>query len=216
MAAHDTFAALCGELNTLATAILKISNDIRLLTSSLGGAPSLTLPDEGLSSSIMPSKRNATVCEAVIQVCLRVLGNSSTVIAANASGTLQLNTCKPLILHETLNSIRLLSDAQRVLVSGCVRGLGADRTNLRRALDRSPILGTVLAPIVGYDVAAQLIKLAVATGLPVRELVERDGDMDICEFDRLLARAPDADRLASGPSSEPLPETPKPMALINA
>ena len=216
MAAHDSFAALCGGLNALATAILKICNDVRLLTSSLGGEPSMTLPDEGLSSSIMPSKRNATVCEAVIQVCLRVLGNSATVVAANASGTLQLNTCKPLILHETLNSIRLLSDAQRVLASGCIRGLGADRTALRRALDRSPVLGTVLAPVVGYDVAARLIKSAVKAGLPIRELIASEGEMDLREFDRHLAHALDADRLASGPSSDLPPTSPKALAKINA
>lgn len=212
MAAHDLFAALCGELNALASAILKICNDIRLLTSSLGGTPSLTLPDEGLSSSIMPSKRNATVCEAVIQVCLRVIGNSATVLAANASGTLQLNTCKPLILSEVLNSITLLSDAQRVLASGCIRGLKANADTLRHALDRSPVLGTILAPIYGYDMAARLIKRAVATGLPIRDVIQRENGMDISEFDSHLASILDPVSLTARPSPAPQRDTVKPLA----
>ncbi|RUZ73775.1 class II fumarate hydratase [Mesorhizobium sp. M7A.F.Ca.US.006.01.1.1] len=216
MAAHDSFAAICGELNVLATAILKVCNDIRLLTSSLSGTPSLMLPDDGLSSSIMPSKRNATVCEAVIQVCLRVLGSSATVVAANAAGALQLNTCKPLVLHEVLNSIRLLSDAQLVLASGCISGLRADPENLRRALDHSPVLGAVLAPMVGYDVAARLTKLAVATGLPIREVIERDGEMDVSEFDRHLARVLISDTLAAGQLSIPPSEIANPLAQFNA
>ncbi|MGX9445623.1 lyase family protein (plasmid) [Nitrobacteraceae bacterium UC4446_H13] len=195
MAAHDSLAGLCGGLSVLATALLKICNDIRLLTSSLGGAPSLMLPDEGLSSSIMPSKRNATVCEAVIQTCFRVIGNTATVVAANGSGALQLNTCKPLILYDVLNSIRLLSDAQHVLASGCIRGLEADPRRLRSTLDHSPVLGTILAPLVGYDAAAQLIKIAIAEGLPIRDLVERESPINLSEFDRRLARILDAKTL---------------------
>ena len=195
MAAHDGFAALSGGLGLLATALLKACNDIRLLTSGLGGRPAVTLPDEGLSSSIMPAKRNATVCEAVIQVCLRVLGSGQTVLAANASGTLQLNTCKPLILHEVLTSIGLLADAQRVLASGCIRGLEADRERLRDSLERAPVLGTLLAPLIGYDAAARLTREAAATGQPLRALVLRDGILSAADYDARLAEILDPDRL---------------------
>jgi len=126
-----------------------------------------------------------------------VLGGSSSVVFANASGTLQLNTCKPLILYEVLNSIRLISDAQRVLASGCIRGLQANQENLRRAVDRSPVIGTILVPIVGYDVAARLIKEAAVSGLPVRDLVLRDGKVDVPYFDRHLSEVLDADTLGS-------------------
>ncbi|WP_193369658.1 lyase family protein [Pelagibius marinus] len=195
MAAHDAFAGLCGALNMLATAILKTCNDIRLLTSSLAGPPSILLPDEGLSSSAMPSKRNATVCEAVIQACFRVIGNSAAVVAASGAGTLQLNTCKPLILNETINSIRLLADAQCVLATGCIEGLQADRDRLRLSLETSPVLGTVLAPVLGYDVAARLIRDATVSGRPIREVVEQSGLMDAAAFDEHLGKVLDPDRL---------------------
>jgi fumarate hydratase class II len=198
MAAHDGFAGLSGALNVLATALLKICNDIRLLTSSLNGLPAMTLPDEGLSSSIMPAKRNATVCEAVIQVCLRVIGNGATVVAANGAGTLQLNTCKPLILNEVLDSVRLLSDAQRVLASGCIDGLQVDRDRLRRSLERSPVLGAILAPILGYDVVAGLTREAGRTGLSIRDIATRDGVMDAETFDAHLARILDPARMPQG------------------
>lgn len=209
MAAHDGFVGLCGALNVLASAVLKICNDIRLQTSSLGGSAAMTLPDEGLSSSIMPAKRNATICEAVIQVCLRVMGNSATVLAANGAGALQLNTSKPLILNEVLNSITLLADAQCALATGCVAGLGAERDHLRRALDRSPVLGAILAPHIGYDAAARLIKEAVAEGLPIRDVVVRGGIMSDAEYDACLAPILDPDRHNGGPALEPAP-TPRP------
>lgn len=161
----------------------------------------MILPDEGLSSSIMPAKRNATVCEAVVQVCLRVIGNSAAVIAANGLGTLQLNTCKPLILNEVLNSVALLSDAQRVLASGCIQGLRADRARLRRSLDMSPVLGAVLAPKIGYDTAARLTREATAEGISMREVVERDRAMSVAEYDALVDDIIDPDLLdRSGPS----------------
>lgn len=203
MAAHDAFVGLCGALNVLASALLKICNDIRLHTSSLGGAPAMTLPDEGLSSSIMPAKRNATVCEAVIQVCLRVMGNSATVLAANGAGALQLNTAKPLILNEVLNSIRLLADAQTVLATGCVAGLEAKRDHLRQALDRSPVLGAILAPHIGYDAAARLTREAASEGLPIRDVVVRDGLMSGAQYDACLAPVFDPDRHNAGSAEVP-------------
>ena len=198
MASHDGFAALCGTLSVLAGVLTKVYNDIRLLTSSLGGPPTMTLPDEGLSSSIMPAKRNATVCEAVIQACQRVMGNGATVMIANSAGALQLNTSKPLILADTMNAIGLLADAQRLLGTGCIRGLQADRERLARALERSPVLGTVLAPEIGYDAAARLIRTAMAEGRSVREIVEREGAMSEASYDASIARALDADRLDAG------------------
>ena len=203
MAAHDDLVGLSGALNALATALLKICNDIRLLTSSLGGSPQLILPDEGLSSSIMPAKRNATVCEAVIQVCWRVIGNAAAVTAANSAGTLQLNTSKPLILNEVLNSINLLADAQMVLASGCIRGLKTDREKLRASLERSPVLGTVLSPIAGYDAAARLTKQASADGVTVRETVAREGVMSVLDYDAYLGDILDPDRLDKSHSCTP-------------
>ncbi|AUG55670.1 class II fumarate hydratase (plasmid) [Thalassospira marina] len=195
MASHDVFAGLCGSLNTLASALIKTCTDIRLLTSSLGGTPSMTLPDDGLSSSIMPAKRNATVCEAVIQVCMRVIGNSAAVLAANNSSVLQLNTCKPLILNETLNSIYLLADAQKVLARGCIDGLGADRAALGASLAKSPVLGAILGPVIGYDMAARLTRECWDSGIPMRDILERDGILSGAEFDHHLRQALNPDDL---------------------
>lgn len=163
----------------------------------------MILPDEGLSSSIMPAKRNATVCEAVIQVCLRVTGNSATVLAANGAGALQLNTAKPLILNEVLNSIRLLADAQAVLAAGCVAGLEAKRDRLRHALDRSPVLGAVLAPHIGYDAAARLTIEAASQGNPLRDVVMQEGLMSSTQYDACLAAAFDPDRHNAEPAEAP-------------
>ena len=207
MAAHDGFVALSGALNVLAGVLMKICNDIRLLTSSLGGRPGMALPDDGLSSSIMPGKRNATVCEAVLQVCLRVIGNWATVLGANTMGTLQLNVCKLLILNETLDSIRLLSDAQRVLATGRIEGLGADRAALGEAVLRSPVLGTLLAPALGYDAAARLTREAVATGTPVRTIATQGAVMTGAGFDALMAQVLDPDTLDPGGTSPRDPVT---------
>ncbi|PWE53361.1 class II fumarate hydratase [Metarhizobium album] len=215
MASHDAFVGLCGALNVLATALLKICNDIRLLTSSLGGSPSMSLPDEGLSSSIMPAKRNATVCEAVIQVCLRVIGNSAAVIAANSASTLQLNTTKPLILNEVLNSVYLLADAQRVLASGCIKGLQANRDRLRLALDRSPVLGAVLAPVIGYDAAAHLTREASTKELSMRDVIVREGAMSVADYDAYLAQALDPNRLSKH-NSTAVPSPLRPVAANNS
>ncbi|WP_085583623.1 class II fumarate hydratase [Thalassospira mesophila] len=214
MAAHDGFAALCGTLNVLASALLKICTDIRLLTSSLGGKPAMFLPDDGLSSSIMPAKRNATVCEAVIQVCMRVIGNSAAVTAANSSGVLQLNTCKPLILNEILNSIQLLSDAQQVLASGCIRGLRADRDDLLRSLEQSPVLGAILGPVLGYDTAARVTRQSWDTGVAMRDILEREGLLSRAEYDRHLAAVLNPDHLDKTAGASPcapstLPRTDK-------
>lgn len=198
MASHDRFLTLSGALQTLAFALLKLCNDIRLLTSSLSEKPMLLLPDEGLSSSIMPAKRNATVCEAVAQVCFRVIGNNASITAANASSTLQLNTAKPLIIDAALNSIDLLADALRVMASGCIDGLEIDRTAMLTKLEGSPVLGAVLAPIVGYDRAAAIIRTAAAEGLSILELLQRDGVEGMSNATAVLRAALEPSRLTPG------------------
>ena len=203
MASHDRFQILSGALQTLASALLKLCNDIRLLTSSLGERPMLLLPDEGLSSSIMPAKRNATVCEAVAQVCFRVIGNNASITAANASSTLQLNTAKPLIISAVLNSIELLSDALRVMASGCIDGLEADLPAMKAKLEGSPVLGAVLAPMVGYDRAARIIRTAAAEGLSILELLQRDGVDGMSDATGVLRAALEPARLTPG-AAEPL------------
>lgn len=198
MASHDRFLTLSATLQTLASALLKLCNDIRLLTSSLSERPMLKLPDEGLSSSIMPAKRNATVCEAVAQVCFRVVGNNASVTAANASSTLQLNTAKPLIIAAVLNSIDLLSDALRVMASGCIDGLEADLPAMKDKLEGSPVLGAVLAPMVGYDRAATIVRTAAAEGLTILELLQRDGVEGTIDAIGILRAALDPVRLTPG------------------
>jgi fumarate hydratase class II len=205
MAAHDAFVGLSGGLSTLATAVAKICNDIRLMTSSLGAGPELRLPDDGLSSSIMPGKRNATVCEAVLQVCAKVGANHAAILAGNNGGALQLNTCKPLILSSILDSLTLLADALDVLAEDCIAGLDVDADRLRERVEASAILGTLLAPEIGYDAAARIVRRVMAGECTLREAALEDGAFDGKRFDALLARMLDPATLDRGAAAGAIP-----------
>jgi len=187
IAAHDGLVGFMGALNTAAVALNKIANDIRLMGSGpRSGFGELRLPENKPGSSIMPGKVNPTQVEALTQICYAVFGHHVAVTAAGASGQLELNAYKPLIIHSVLTSIRLLGDASRSFTDHCVRGLEPDERVLREKLDRSLMLVTALAPAIGYDRAAAIARRAHADGLTLRQAALESGWVSPADFDRLV------------------------------
>lgn len=186
-AAHDALVAFSGTLNTLAVSLNKISNDIRLLASGPRcGLGELILPENEPGSSIMPGKVNPTQCEALCMVCAQVIGNHAAVTAGGMQGHLQLNTFKPLIIFNVLQSIALLSDAVSSFNRHCLSGTEPHRERLQQHLEQSLMLVTALAPHIGYDRAAAIAKKAHAEGLSLREAALADGTLDGDTFDQLI------------------------------
>lgn len=153
-------------LNVIAVSMFKIANDIRLLGSGpRSGFGELSLPENEPGSSIMPGKVNPTQCEAVTMVSAQVMGNHVAVTFGGASGHLELNVFKPMIVRNVLQSIRLLSDASRSFATNCVDGIVPNRDRIAAHLSNSLMLVTALNPHIGYDKAAKIAKHAHKTGL---------------------------------------------------
>jgi fumarate hydratase class II len=187
LAAHDALVAAHGTLRTLAGALMKIANDVRLLASGPRcGIGELRIPENEPGSSIMPGKVNPTQCEALTMVCAQVMGNDVAVGIGGASGHLELNVFKPLIIHNVLGSVRLLADACESFDTHCARGIEPDRERIRALVERSLMLVTALAPSIGYDRAAAIAKKAHAGGLTLREAALALGYLSAEEFDRAV------------------------------
>jgi fumarate hydratase class II len=187
LAAHDGLVAAHGSLRTLAGALMKIANDVRLLASGPRcGLGELRIPENEPGSSIMPGKVNPTQCEALTMVCAQVMGNDVAVGIGGASGHLELNVFKPLIIHNVLGSVRLLADAGESFDRHCAAGIEPDRARIQALVERSLMLVTALAPIIGYDRAARIAKKAHAEGLTLREAALALGDLTAEEFDRAV------------------------------
>src|SRR3546814_425533 len=170
MAAQDALVELSGALNVLAVSLTKIANDIRLRGSGPRcGLGELRIPDDGLTSSIMPGKRNATVAEALLQVCHRVMGNHATVTLAGASGLFELNVAKPALIHVVLQSVELLSDGCEAFAVRLVDGLAIDEEQLARNVSASLMLATALTPLIGYDKVAEITRDAERNGTSIRQ-----------------------------------------------
>ncbi|MEQ9330892.1 class II fumarate hydratase [Thalassobaculum sp.] len=185
LAAHDAVVEASGALNTVAVSLMKIANDVRLLGSGPRcGLGELILPANEPGSSIMPGKVNPTQAEALTQVCARVMGNHATVTIAGASGHMELNVFKPVMIDALLQSARLLGDAAASFAERCVEGLEADRDRIADLLGRSLMLVTALAPHIGYDAAAKIAKTAHADGSTLREAALRLGLVGADDFDR--------------------------------
>ena len=185
MAAHDVFVELQGAMNVLAVSLNKCGNDIRLLGSGpMSGLAELTIPADGLSSSIMPGKTNPTQAEALTMVCAQVMGNTTTVTIAGAQGHLQLNVFKPVIIHAVLQSATLLADAAESFARHMVDKLEPNLPRIADNLGRSLMLVTALNPHIGYDRAVRIGKLALAEGLPLRDAAVRLGFVTPEDFDR--------------------------------
>jgi aspartate ammonia-lyase len=180
-------AACSGALRTYAMDLGKIANDLRLLASGpRTGLAEIVLPPVQPGSSIMPGKVNPSIPEMVNMVCYQVLGNDVTVATAAEAGQLELNVMMPVIAHNLLFSIRILTNASRVLTERCVAGIEADRAQCEHWLERSPALVTALAPKIGYAEAAKLAKEAVAKNVTVRQLVMEKGVLKGKDLDEVL------------------------------
>ena len=187
LAAHDAFVFLHGALTSVATALFKIANDIRLLGSGpRSGIGELILPENEPGSSIMPGKVNPTQSEALTMVCCQVFGNHTTLSLAGSQGHFELNVYKPVIAHATLQSIRLLADASSSFTEHCVTGIRADEARIHELMERSLMLVTALAPAIGYERAAAIAKAAHANGTTLREEAIRLGYVSADDFDRLV------------------------------
>lgn len=170
LAAHDAFVEASGALNTLATSLFKIANDIRYLGSGPRcGYGELSLPENEPGSSIMPGKVNPTQCEALTMVCVQVFGNNSTITFAGASGQFELNVFKPVMAYNLLSSIRLLGDACLSFRTNCVEGITANREKIEKLLHESLMLVTALNPKIGYDNASKVAKNAHRKGITLKE-----------------------------------------------
>jgi fumarate hydratase class II len=187
LASNDTLVDFSGRLNSLAVALSKIGNDIRLLGSGpRSGLGELDLPANEPGSSIMPGKVNPTQCEMLTMVAAQVIGNHTAITVGGLQGHLELNVFKPIIGAAVLRSVDLLSTAMESFALRCVDGLEPNRARLAELVDRSLMLVTALAPEIGYDNAAKIAKHAHATGQTLRESALDLGLVDGATFDRVV------------------------------
>lgn len=186
MGAHDAMVEASGMLNTVAVSLAKIANDIRFLGAGpRAGLAELVLPHDGLTSSIMPGKRNPTLAEALLQVCYQVMGNHVTVTHAAAAGHFELNVAKPVIVQNVLKSIELLSDAANVFGRDMVAGIEPNTATLQRNVEHSIMLATALNPHLGYDKVAQIVNKAFAEGTSPKQAAIDLGFLTAEDYDRL-------------------------------
>lgn len=186
-AAQDAAAEMSCQLRTLASAIMKIANDLRWLNSGpLGGLGEIVLPALQPGSSIMPGKVNPVICEAMLMVCAQVMGNDLAVALGNSAGNLQLNVMLPLIAHNLLESITLMGSAARTFAEKAVAGFTVNRERIAEMLEKNPVLVTSLTPAIGYDLAARIAKRAYAEGRRVKDVALEMTDLTEEELARLL------------------------------
>jgi fumarate hydratase class II len=182
---HEALLFAHGALKTLAAALFKIANDIRLLASGpRSGFGELRIPENEPGSSIMPGKVNPTQAEAVTMLCAQVMGNDVALGIGGASGHLELNVYKPMIINAFLQSARLLADGSRSFEEHCARGIEPDAARIRELLERSLMLVTALSPHIGYDRAAEIAKKAHKDGSSLREAALALGHVKAEDFDR--------------------------------
>jgi len=184
LAGHEPLVALHGGLKTLAVALMKIANDLRLLGSGpRAGFAEVKLPANEPGSSIMPGKVNPTQCEALSMLACQVIGNDVTVGFAASQGHLQLNVYKPVIAHNVLESIRLLADGCRNFNTHCVTGMEPDEHKMAEHLEQGLMLVTALNPHIGYDKAAEIAKKAYAENKTLRAAALELGYLTDAQFD---------------------------------
>ncbi|GAA4031278.1 class II fumarate hydratase [Actimicrobium antarcticum] len=197
LAGHEPLVAAHGALKTLATALMKIANDVRWLASGpRSGLGELSIPENEPGSSIMPGKVNPTQCEALTMLCCQVFGNDVAITMGGASGNFELNVFKPLIAHGFLQSVRLLADGMASFERHCAQGIMPNRDRIDDLLARSLMLVTALTPHIGYDRAAQIAKRAHHDGSSLKEAALALGFVSADDFVRWVQpqqmTAPDA------------------------
>jgi fumarate hydratase, class II len=184
LAAHDAVAGTSAALRTLAGALFKLANDVRLYASGPdAGLGELLLPANEPGSSIMPGKVNPSQCEALTMVALQVFGNDTVVAMANVQGPLQLNVYKPVILHNVLQSARLLEEACTSFTRFCLEGLAPNPSRIAAHLQSSLMLVTALVPHIGYERAAAIAMAAHREGKPLRDAAVASGLVSAADFD---------------------------------
>ncbi len=187
IAAHDAFVELSGALKTVAVSLTKIANDIRWMASGpVAGLAEISVPANEPGSSIMPGKVNPTQAEALLMACAQVIGNDTTITIAGASGNFELNTMKPIIAFNILQSIEILANSVDSFTEKCVIGISPNTDRMKKILEKNLMLVTALAPRIGYDRAAEIAKEARKTGKSIREVVLEQEVLSKKELDQIL------------------------------
>jgi aspartate ammonia-lyase len=185
---QGAFVHFSGVLKRIAVKISKVCNDLRLLSSGPRcGLGEIHLPAMQPGSSIMPGKVNPVIPEMVNQVAFHVIGNDLTITMAAEAGQLQLNVMEPIIAFNLFESLSMMTAAVRTLTRRCIRGITADRDRCRDLVEGSIGVVTAVVPVLGYDRASAVAKEALASGLSVREILLRDGDLDEATIDAMLS-----------------------------
>ena len=186
-ASKDALVLTSSSLKTLATSLMKIGNDIRWLGSGPRcGLGEIILPAIQPGSSIMPGKVNPVLAESLTQVCAQVIGNDVTVSIAGQSGNFELNVMMPVMAHNILESIELLSSSSKVFANDCISGIKADSKKCESFIEDSLAMCTSLAPVIGYDKAAAVAKKAFAEGKSVRDIVYEENILEKKKADDIL------------------------------
>ena len=187
LTSHDEVVQLHGTLKALAADLMKIANDIRWLASGpRAGLAEISIPENEPGSSIMPGKVNPTQCEMLTMVAVQVIGNDTTVGIASSQGNFELNVFKPVILHNTLQSIYLLADGMETFNKNCAIGIEPIEENINHYLNQSLMLVTALNPHIGYEKAAQIAKKAHNEGLTLKESAINSGYVTEEQFEEWI------------------------------
>jgi fumarate hydratase class II len=185
LSAHERMVNISAALRTLAGALMKIANDVRWYACGpRAGLAELKLPENEPGSSIMPGKINPTQCEALTMVAVQVFGNDHAVAFAGSQGNFQLNVYKPVILHNVLESIRLLAEAISSFNEHCAKGIEPDLNRIREHLENSLMLVTALNPHIGYEKAAQISLKAYRENVSLRQAALASGFVTAEQFDQ--------------------------------
>jgi fumarate hydratase class II len=184
LAAHDAIVEAHGALKTIAVSLMKIANDIRMLSSGPRcGIGEIHIPDNEPGSSIMPGKVNPTQCEALTMIAAQVLGNDVAINVGGATGHFELNVFKPMIIYNFLHSARLIGDGCNSFNVRCAKGIGPIKANIKRQVDNSLMLVTALNPKIGYYKAAEIAQKAHKEGTTLKEMAVRLGYVTPEQFD---------------------------------
>jgi fumarate hydratase class II len=185
--AHDALVQLSGTLRTLAVSLYKIANDIRLMSCGpRAGFAELILPENEPGSSIMPGKVNPTQCEALAMIAVQVMGNDVAVGFGGASGYLEMNVYKPLMINNVMHSITIMSDGCTNFRKFLVEGTKPNLKKIKEDVERSLMLVTALAPVIGYDKASKIAHHAMEHDLTLKEAALKLGYVSAAEFDRIV------------------------------
>ena len=186
-AAKDAAVNAAGTLNTIATSFFKIADDVRWLASGpTSGISEILIPAVQPGSSIMPGKVNPVMCEAMMMVAARVMGNHTTVTIAGQRGNFELNVMMPVLAQALIESITLLSNVARAFADRCVSGIEANEPRAKQLLEKNPSIATALNPYIGYDQAVEVAKEAARAGRSVRDVVKEKGLLKPEEIDEAL------------------------------